>query len=120
MLKILLCETPKEAKGLGRKVFPFDESTWKTHRYRTLYQALSSKFGQFRRLAKLLLETGEKFIVESADYDNIFGISLSEYASPNKRDCKTETEKFDVLPKDWTGQNLLGPERKFLETRSKN
>ena len=108
MLAILKASTPAEVKQLGRKVVPFEEATWKVHRYQILYRAVLCKFQQSKELTELLLKTGNRFIIEAADYDKIFGIGLTEYRSDLSRGCKLQNGNFDVSPRDWEGQNLLG------------
>ena len=109
MARILEAGTPREAKKLGRQVSPYDEQTWSVFRYRSLYKALECKFLASPRLAQLLLKTGDKFLVEAADFDSKFGIGLSEFSSEIHRGCKIRaTGEFDVAPQDWLGENLLG------------
>ena len=117
MAEILKAESPAEAKKIGRRVSPFDERTWRLFRYKALYKALLAKFQQSPRLAELLLKTEDRFIVEAADYDLIFGIGIREYSSDSGRGCKLKTEYFDIAPKYWDGENLLGIA--LMEVRSK-
>lgn len=109
MARILEAGTPREAKKLGRQVSPYDEDTWSVFRYRSLYKALMCKFLAAPRLAQLLLKTGDKFLVEAADFDSKFGIGLSEFSSEIHRGCKIRaTGEFDVEPHNWLGENILG------------
>ena len=108
MLKITEAPTPAEAKKIGRQVFPFNEKTWKMYRYDALYQTVLNKFQQSKELLKLLLATGDRYIVEASDYDPLFGIGLSEFNSSQSRGCKLKNGKFDIPPECWIGQNLLG------------
>ena len=108
MLEILHAESPAEAKKIGRKVFPFQKEIWQRHRYAVLYEQVYNKFHQSPRLAEVLLKTGDRLIVEAADYDPIFGVGLSEYTSNLSRGCKLKGEVFDIEPKFWLGENLLG------------
>ena len=108
MLAILKATTPAEVKKLGRKVVPFDEAVWNSQRYPILYRAILSKFQDSKELTELLLKTGNKFIVEAASYDKIFGIGLSEYPIDRSRGCKLGNGNFDVPPSEWLDQNLLG------------
>ena len=55
-----------------------------------------------------MLETRNRYIVEAANYDPIFGIGLSEFSSSKSQGCKLETGEFDIPPEYWVGQNLLG------------
>lgn len=108
MLKIREASTPDEAKKIGRQVSSFDEKTWKMYRYDAVYQTVLNKFKQSKELLKLLLSTGDRYIVEAADYDTIFGIGLLEFSSSGSRGCKLKNGEFDILPEDWVGQNMLG------------
>ena len=109
MARILKASSLREAKKLGRQVSPYDEATWSVYRYRALYKALICKFLASPRLAKLLLKTRDRFIVEAADFDAKFGIGLSEFSSEVHRGCKIRaTGEFDVQPHNWLGENLLG------------
>ena len=95
-----------------------EEKVWKQQRYKAVYQAVFDKFHQSPRLARALWGTGNRFIIEAADYDPIFGIGLCEYTDATRpssfRGCKFRnrtpqvTEKFDIAPENWAGQNLLG------------
>ena len=48
--KILLAETPKEAKNLGREVRNFDEKSWNEVKIQKMYLALEGKFSQNKDL----------------------------------------------------------------------
>ena len=97
MTRILKASSPREAKKLGRQVSPYDEATWSVYRYRALYKVLISKFLSSPRLAKLLLKTGNRFIVEAADFYAKFGIGLGEFSSEVHRGCKIRaTGEFDI------------------------
>ena len=61
-----------------------------------MYQTLLNKFKGSKKLLKLLLSTGDKYIVEAADYDNKFGIRLSQFSSGESRGCKLPNGEFDV------------------------
>ena len=103
MLKIVEAQTPAQAKEIRRQVSPFDENVWKIERYNALYQTVLIKFQQSKDLLKLLLETGNRYVVEAADYDPIFGIGLSKFNSSKSRGCKLETGEFDSPPEYWVG-----------------
>lgn len=100
MLAILKASTPAEVKQLGRKVVPFEEATWKVHRYEILYRAVLCKLQQSKELTEFLFKTGNRFIIEAADCDIIFGIGLSEYPSDLSRGCKLQNGNFDVFPRN--------------------
>lgn len=96
IVKIIACETPKEAKAFGRKVANFDAKIWDQHKYRIVVQANVLKFSQNPDLKEFLLSTGNKVIVEASPRDLIWGIGLGEH-NPKSQD-----------PHTWRGRNLLG------------
>lgn len=65
--EIMVADTPKKQKALGRKVKGFDDKTWNEHRERIVEEGNWHKFctptGQ-SELKKLLLDTGERELVE--------------------------------------------------------
>jgi len=96
--KIIFVGTPLETKHLGRKVKNFDGQVWDTHKRRIVRQAIFLKFSQNKVLAKKLLETGHKILVEAAggrNSDRIWGIGFT-------------SEQALVIPTTMWGQNLLG------------
>lgn len=101
---ILKAQSPKECKGFGRKVTPFDEETWEANRYRFLLEGVRAKFSQNENLKKELLSTGNCIIAEASPYDDIFGIKL------------TEDEAESMEPEQWPGRNLLG--KALMEVRA--
>ena len=107
MEKVLSVQDPAEVKKLGRKISPFDESTWNRHKYNAMFSAVLTKFQNSPRLKKLLIETKEKYIVEAAGYDFTYGIRLWEFSSEFIKRCKSKDGTFDVLPEDWNGENML-------------
>lgn len=83
-------------KDLGRKISNFDEGTWIQHRESIVYRGNILKFGQNPTARKILLDTGDKILVEASPYDRIWGIGLG----PN--DPRASDRK------KWRGMNLLG------------
>ena len=63
---ILSSASPKEQKALGRKVAGFSDQVWAAHRERIVEEGNYWKFTTCRdgQLKHLLLETGEREIVE--------------------------------------------------------
>ena len=95
--QILKVNTPKEAKGLGRKVKNFDNRKWAYEREHAMRVAVLAKFMQNEDLKNELISDkydGLQF-VEASPYDNIWGIGYDE------------EHAFDVIEDFW-GQNLLG------------
>jgi len=95
-LKILQASSPKAAKQIGRQVQGFDEKTWEENRFRLVVEGNLAKFGQNADLARFLLQTGDKVLVEASPTDRIWGIGL-----------KADDERAQN-PERWRGLNLLG------------
>ncbi|KAK6528284.1 hypothetical protein TWF281_009530 [Arthrobotrys megalospora] len=85
---------PAEIKALGRAVPNFDEKTWEEHRYKIVVQGNYFKFTQNEKLKEMLLETGNKELVEASPRDRIWGVGYGAVNAPKKR-------------QSW-GLNLLG------------
>lgn len=94
--KILLCETPAEAKALGRKVRNFDGGVWNNHRSVIVVRANQAKFSQNPGFALWLRLTAPKVLVEASPRDRIWGIGMGR-SNSNAQD-----------PRQWRGTNLLG------------
>lgn len=58
--RILACETPREAKALGRKVIHFDPAVWDQHKFDIVYRGNSEKFSQNEDMAEFLRSTAWK------------------------------------------------------------
>ena len=94
--KILLAETPKEAKNLGREIRNFDEKSWNEVKIQKMYLALEGKFSQNKDLMDKLKDPAldGKFFVEASPFDRIWGIGYDQdHALQNQS--------------NW-GENLLG------------
>lgn len=94
--KILIAESPKEAKELGRMVSGFDQTLWEKERYEIVKKGNKLKFEQNKDLKDLLISTGDAIIVEASPFDKIWGIGMDE----NHKDVRN--------PEKWQGLNLLG------------
>ena len=101
--KILMAQTPRDAKFLGRKVKGFDDAEWTKERFTYMGAVLFHKFVQNPLLAEFLRskEFEGKHFVEGSPTDKIWGVGI-HYTDP-KIDDET----------NWQGQNLLG---KALDT----
>ncbi len=93
---ILYESNPKKIKDYGRQVNNFDQDTWDKNKVEIMKKGVREKFSQNTNLKKLLIETGDKILVEASPFDKIWGIGLSE-----------EVAKV-THPSKWKGQNLLG------------
>lgn len=92
--KILKTGDQKLIKNLGRQVTNYDETVWADKRLDIMTNILIHKFEQNPKLLCLLLNTGDKVIIEASPYDKIWGVGLGFGATADK-----ET---------WKGLNLLG------------
>jgi len=101
--KILKTPSPDQCKRLGRKVKNFNAEKWLKEGYYVMVAVNLAKFGQNPKLKEILLSTGDKIIVESSPYDQIWGIGLYH------NDDRILDEK------NWRGQNLLG--KALMEVR---
>jgi ribA/ribD-fused uncharacterized protein len=90
--KIVVCESPKDVKALGRLVKNFDAAVWDKHKYQVVTQASILKFSQNLELKNFLINTGNKIIVEASPRDLIWGIGLGEN-NPKSQDPKTWGEE---------------------------
>lgn len=82
---------------------PNYDRIWSAKRYHAMVQALEAKFTD-PELRQILLDTGDRIIVEASPYDRIWGVGLSE-------------NDDDLYAGNWKGQNLLG--KALMEVRDK-
>ena len=97
-----------KVKKLGRGVQNYNEEIWKKRREKIVLFGARLKFTQNYDLKDILIATGYSKMVESSQYDKIWGSGLSEY------DCKKIPEE------KWPGLNLLGKVLDTLKTEFKN
>ena len=71
--KVLLADHPADMKKLTNKIPGFNEQDWKEHSIPLMSRALSLKFKSSQVLAKTLLDTGEKTLVEANPHDKYYG-----------------------------------------------
>ncbi|WP_283136908.1 NADAR family protein [Rhizohabitans arisaemae] len=95
-VRILAAGNPAVAQKLGREVRGFDDAVWTEHRYDIVVRGNVAKFGQDPSLARYLLGTGDRVLVEASPRDRIWGIGL---AGDDPRAAS---------PTGWLGLNLLG------------
>lgn len=95
-IKIMESDSPKEIQELGRKIKFFDQKVWDSCKEEIVYNGNYARFKQNKDQYDLLMETGNKILVEATDFDPIWSCGLS---INDKRilDCK-----------NWPGKNLLG------------
>ena len=94
--RVLAAPDPKAAKQLGRQVRNFDQATWEANRSRIVVDGNTLKFAQHDDLRTVLIDTGDRVLVEASPLDRIWGIGLRE-DDPRATD-----------PARWRGLNLLG------------
>lgn len=97
--KILLAETPHEAKKLGRKIKNFSDDIWIEKRKNAMKLALRHKFSDENpELVEFITNSrfDDKIFVEASPFDKIWGIGLAE------------NDELADNPENWKGFNLLG------------
>lgn len=94
--KIMKSSSPKEQKSLGRLVKPFDEGEWYSVCREPVYKGNLAKFSQNKDLKEIILNTGNKTLVEASPVDKIWGIGRSE------------DDPLACTPSAWRGKNWLG------------
>ncbi len=94
--QIVKASHPGAAKALGRQVRGFDEQRWAEERFGIVVTGNVAKFSQHPQLARFLLATGERVLVEASPRDRVWGIGL---AADDERAAS---------PRTWRGLNLLG------------
>ena len=94
--KILISSNPKKQKEFGRQVKNYDDLVWAQWREQIVYDSNYHKFSQNESLKQYLLDTGDKWLVEAAHYDKVWGIGLRA------------THPDATKPEKWPGLNLLG------------
>ena len=75
MAQILASENALESQVLARDIVGYDERKWKEVAYNECYSGIFEKFNQNENLRRLLVNTGNKTLVESS-YDRIWGTGI--------------------------------------------
>jgi len=107
--KIMASEDPKEQKALGREVKGFSEISWNRTAKEVVYIANLAKFSE-PELKKVLLDTGNKELVEASPYDTIWGIGLGE-------DDPDRLDKSKWKGTNWLGEVLMRVRRELRNQR---
>jgi len=94
--RILRSPHPGAAKKLGRAVGGFDETVWERERFQIVVRGNLAKFRQNDDLARYLIGTKQRVIVEASPRDRIWGIGM------------TRDDPRAINPLQWRGLNLLG------------
>jgi ribA/ribD-fused uncharacterized protein len=87
---------PALCKKLGREVKGYDDKAWTCVRLGYMTYVCWLKFSQNPDLAKQLLDTGDRVLVEASPYDKIWGVGLGE------------DDPLILDKANWRGTNLLG------------
>jgi ribA/ribD-fused uncharacterized protein len=93
--KIRIATKPSAQKTLGGTVRGFNDAVWDSVKIGIVERGNYLKFSQNEDLKKVLLETGDRLLVEAAKLDRIWGIGYT-----------AGTAK--TVSRDTWGQNLLG------------
>lgn len=93
--RILATPSPKEQKAFGRQVRGFDEKLWQSVCRGIVYSGNLARFSQNSDIASLLLETGDRAMVEASE-DCIWGSGV----------LASDPRALD--PDQWPGKNWLG------------
>ena len=94
-IKIIMADDALECKRLSREIESFDAQAWSEVAEAETYYGISEKFKQNINLRRILLQTGEKTLVESS-YDRTWGSGI-------------QLNTANALSKEtWSGTNLLG------------
>ena len=75
MAQILATKSALECKLLAWDIVGYDERRWKEVAYKECYRGLFEKFNQNDKLRRVLVNTGNKTLVESS-YDQIWGTGI--------------------------------------------
>lgn len=89
---------PNEQKAYGRMVRGFNKEVWDRVCRKIVYDGNYAKFSQNKDMLKILLDTGNKEIVEASPEDRIWGIGL------HMNDIRVHDKT------KWEGTNWLGIE----------
>lgn len=93
----ILKETdPQKAKKLGRKIANYNDKYWSMAREGYMRFVNYLKYTQNEDLKELLLDTGDKILVEASPYDCVWGVGLRE------------EDSLILDEANWLGENLLG------------
>ncbi|KAI9847908.1 MAG: hypothetical protein M1837_001425 [Sclerophora amabilis] len=101
--QVLGTTNPRTQRSLGRQVQNFDDKVWAENRSEIVKQGNYLKFTQDVELKQMLLDTGDREIVEASPRDRIWGVGFGARNAPKNRDR-------------W-GLNLLG--KALMEVRDR-
>uniref|UniRef100_A0A7S4GQD9 NADAR domain-containing protein n=1 Tax=Oxyrrhis marina TaxID=2969 RepID=A0A7S4GQD9_OXYMA len=93
---LLCCETPADAKQLGRCVEKFDSDLWDAAVCSVAAAVVEQKFRKVPGLREVLVDSGSKLLAEATRNDRIWGIGIDVDDARVKQ------------PAEWRGSNILG------------
>lgn len=106
--EILMEPDPKKCKALGREVTPFNKEEWEIKSIPIVRRICLQKAREHEDIRTLLLNSGNKIIVEASKYDKFWGAGL-EASNP-----------LILNPKNWPGLNHLGESWEYVRTLLQN
>lgn len=74
--QIRLCKLPDLVKKMGRQVANFDDAIWTVKAPEFAFQGNVQKFRQHLDLCNILMETGQRELVEASPWDRLWGIGM--------------------------------------------
>ncbi|KAI3316583.1 DUF1768-domain-containing protein [Xylariaceae sp. AK1471] len=92
--RVLATDSPKEQKRLGKLTAGFSDSSWDEVKSAVVVAGNLAKFGQNPKLARKLLVSGDRLLVEAASRDRVWGIGY--------------TAKHAMAHRKHWGENRLG------------
>ena len=92
---IMKCSTALECKQMATSVVNYNNDEWNSKAKELCKPGIKCKFQQNPSLASALLDTGDKYLVESC-YDKVWGSGKPLF----EEDCLDENQ--------WQGKNILG------------
>lgn len=97
-------QAPKKCKELGRVVKGFIQAVWDDNCDDIVFDGNFAKFDQNDDQRAFMFSFGDKFLVEGAWYDKVWGVAMA-WDNPQITD-----------PKMWKGENKLG--KALMEVRA--
>jgi ribA/ribD-fused uncharacterized protein len=112
--EILATTSPKEQKALGRRVQNFDNDVWLKERERIVGEGSYWKFVNSLKegedLKAMLLETGERELVEASPMDKIWGIGFGA------KNAESQRHRWGL---NLLGKALMGARKRIREEMGK-
>ena len=71
-------KSPKTCRSLGRKVKGYDDTIWDEWKVKVVENGNYLQFSQNQEMKKVLLDSGDREIVEAASYDSIWAVGFTE------------------------------------------